>query len=690
MLTPLARTVHKRSLRPPPACSSAARSEEEALPGDGAIEADPLAAADGRVRRLEQLLCLRRFYRNCVRAEAYHRNTAPVYVPYTPAEIADMPGDDDRRDALETRRSEALDILADMVVIREQVQADVKALLPNVAMLFCDATAPSGEDGAGADGGEDLAARARVGKLAAGLENLALASCGKLRKREERELHGLGQAFQNDPPVRILRKEVQSRARQMSGALSLGSRTPASYLAGSNSRMSVQIARDLVKENGVAETLRVSRTYISGLWARLNGLRASAATERLPLGMATPLADAERIWEQIEALQQRIALYEKRLKEVSKDRETRVRRAPIELRALMAYEMQDMDREVLSVGRELALCTLDVQLDYLYIALEDEARQILDVEPGRAVTGAEPAAELARVVPRRGSTEELSVLLAQFTLLMRRQAALRDVFQRQQARPSLLMPAFDDEVRDLAAEIGEARLRLGIPDQDVFGGPGLLSLRSLQLQLREAATTVQEGIDFFSLGVRMLASDVVYSGQLFTRASLGNTLKPREVTALRRTVKDLFTFVPFIIILIIPMTPLGHVLVFGFIQRYFPDFFPSQFNNQRQDMVKRYEDLRKQLSVAQAVADHQEEQEQLQQAAAAIARLTPPSMPVIQDQAQELSKEARQAPTTTVPSAAQQLKELEKRVQEAGLEAMSFGSDSEDDDGLSRRAGKMR
>lgn len=55
--------------------------------------------------------------------------------------------------------------------------------------------------------------------------------------------------------------------------------------------------------------------------------------------------------------------------------------------------------------------------------------QVLDVEPGRAVTGAEAAAELARVVPRRGSTEELSVLLAQFALLMRRQAALRDVFQ---------------------------------------------------------------------------------------------------------------------------------------------------------------------------------------------------------------------------------------------------------------------
>lgn len=64
--------------------------------------------------------------------------------------------------------------------------------------------------------------------------------------------------------------------------------------------------------------------------------------------------------------------------------------------------------------------------------------QVLDVEPGRAVTGAEAAAELARVVPRRGSTEELSVFLAQFALLMRRQAALRDVFQ---VRPTARDPS---------------------------------------------------------------------------------------------------------------------------------------------------------------------------------------------------------------------------------------------------------
>lgn len=102
-------------------CRSTTRSEQT-LEADGAVEDDPLAAAKTRVRRLEQLLCLRRFYRNCVRAEAYHRNTAPVYMPFTEAELAEMPGDDDRQEAFEARRSDSLDILADMVVVREQLQ----------------------------------------------------------------------------------------------------------------------------------------------------------------------------------------------------------------------------------------------------------------------------------------------------------------------------------------------------------------------------------------------------------------------------------------------------------------------------------------------------------------------------------------------------------------------------------------
>lgn len=46
------------------------------------------------------------------------------------------------------------------------------------------------------------------------------------------------------------------------------------------------------------------------------------------------------IWPRVQALQERITELERHLKESSKAREQRVRRAPLELRATMAYEMQ--------------------------------------------------------------------------------------------------------------------------------------------------------------------------------------------------------------------------------------------------------------------------------------------------------------------------------------------------------------
>jgi hypothetical protein len=40
-----------------------------------------------------------------------------------------------------------------------------------------------------------------------------------------------------------------------------------------------------------------------------------------------------------------------------------------------------------------------------------------------------------------------------------------------------------------------------------------------------------------------------------------------------------------VIILLIPLSPIGHVLVFGAIQRVFPDFFPSCFTERRQNLL---------------------------------------------------------------------------------------------------------
>ncbi|GAX25775.1 hypothetical protein FisN_8Hh323 [Fistulifera solaris] len=99
----------------------------------------------------------------------------------------------------------------------------------------------------------------------------------------------------------------------------------------------------------------------------------------------------------------------------------------------------------------------------------------------------------------------------------------------------------------------------------------------------------KKGLAFYVKGVRLFWNDNVYCLRLINRAVQGYTLEPREVRTLRRTFKDIITFIPFVIILIIPLSPIGHVLVFGAIQRFFPDFFPSCFTEQRQNLLQLYE-----------------------------------------------------------------------------------------------------
>ena len=75
------------------------------------------------------------------------------------------------------------------------------------------------------------------------------------------------------------------------------------------------------------------------------------------------------------------------------------------------------------------------------------------------------------------------------------------------------------------------------------------------------------------------------------KAAGGYTLKAREVNTVRRTGKDILTLFPFTIILLIPLSPVGHVLVFSFIQRFFPDFFPSCYTEKRLNLRKLYSEI---------------------------------------------------------------------------------------------------
>lgn len=361
---------------------------------------------------------------------------------------------------------------------------------------------------------------------------------------------------------------------------------------------------------GFIQGFQQSATWARGLWDRLNGATddagAAVVAAILPLPFPTKKSENSTI---IEKLHTEINELESKLQEASKVRENRVRKADIQSRAKVAAELRKLDDDVTTVSRELAIRTLQLEMESIYDCLENEVMDIIG-DPS-ATVGEQSKDRLSLALSRRGSTDEIALLTAEYKQLA---TSLSSMVISVEASEALYID--DGELAALATEIPDLRIRLGLGDDVVFGTSGF-SLSKIQFQIKQAINKLREAITFGGRGVRLLGADIGSAGRLFWRALLGGTLKPREVAALRRTARDLLTFIPFIIILILPLTPVGHVLIFGFLQRYFPGFFPSQFTSRRQDLMIKYEQLKKQLSEAQLQAEAENDELEFRKMAAA-------------------------------------------------------------------------
>lgn len=143
-----------------------------------------------------------------------------------------------------------------------------------------------------------------------------------------------------------------------------------------------------------------------------------------------------------------------------------------------------------------------------------------------------------------------------------------------------------DVLAVMMEQLTDFKRRLGI---DYYVTGVTFDVEAIQRYSSDLLEKTKVGYGFYVKGGQLFWDDILYSVRLIGRALQGYTLQPREVRTLRRTFKDLVNFVPFVIILIIPLSPIGHVLVFGAIQRVFPDFFPSCFTERRQNLLNLYE-----------------------------------------------------------------------------------------------------
>ncbi|CAI5527307.1 unnamed protein product [Closterium sp. Naga37s-1] len=323
-------------------------------------------------------------------------------------------------------------------------------------------------------------------------------------------------------------------------------------------------------------------------WRRLNGRPPTTELEPLASGLPRPDSTGDKEEEKKLKLLLEGEALDRRLNEAIRNREQRLRQRNVLVRARLAREIKALDDEVNELRKELAVRTLQLQMQVIYMFLEQELLFAADSQDVR-------------------SDEDESLLVAEYGLLDADLARLRTAVDRNEA---ILIE--DEELEALAIDIPDLKFRLGIMEE-----PSVPLQQRAQMTVEEAKGKVGEGASFFARGVRLLAGDVAYSARLFWVAATGTTLKAREVQTLRRTATDLLVVIPFAIILIAPITPVGHVAVFGFLQRYFPGFFPSAFSSRRQEVMVRYENLKLQMATASG-----SEKEKVQAMAAAAATET--------------------------------------------------------------------
>lgn len=286
-------------------------------------------------------------------------------------------------------------------------------------------------------------------------------------------------------------------------------------------------------------------------WKRLNGW----VPKEEPDGQALVVRDKEKEFE----LREEIGILEGKLSAASKEREAALRREDQLGKLIRAKAIRLMDDKVSSLRRTLAVRVLQLEMEKIFVSVAEE------------IENCDAYAMM-----------EQRVLVVEFGELDERLAALQ-VFVEQD-EPLLID---DDVLGALAADVQDLKTRLGLGEP--LYSSATISWAQMQQSLVSTARKARAGFEFYSRGLRLFAGDLRFAIRLIRRTIIGYTPSPREIRTLRRTGRDLLTLIPFTIVLIAPLTPIGHVLIFSFLQRYWPEFFPSTFSERRQELMKRHE-----------------------------------------------------------------------------------------------------
>lgn len=95
------------------------------------------------------------------------------------------------------------------------------------------------------------------------------------------------------------------------------------------------------------------------------------------------------------------------------------------------------------------------------------------------------------------------------------------------------------------------------------------------------------------MGTQLLFVDVLVSLKLFMKQLLGKKVTEREKKKIDKTLADIATLVPVTILMLIPVSAVGHAAMLSAIKRYIPALIPSPYCSERLNMVKQLKRTKK-------------------------------------------------------------------------------------------------
>ncbi|CAA7026767.1 unnamed protein product [Microthlaspi erraticum] len=104
-------------------------------------------------------------------------------------------------------------------------------------------------------------------------------------------------------------------------------------------------------------------------------------------------------------------------------------------------------------------------------------------------------------------------------------------------------------------------------------------------QIKETSTDVWQG-------TQLLAFDSAAAMELLRRSLIGDELTEKEKKALRRTMTDLASVVPIGVLMLLPVTAVGHAAMLAAIQRYVPGLIPSTYGPERLNLLRQLEKVK--------------------------------------------------------------------------------------------------